>query len=61
MTASNVRETIDITPTWQGILPAILMVLDNGSDAGKNIARDELKRMATLADRYVASQSTAKE
>ncbi len=47
--------TIDATPTWSGILPALLVLIENGSP-GASIARDELKRMAQLADLYVASQ-----
>lgn len=45
--------TIDLTPTWSGILPALLAVIENGTPEGQKIAREELQRMATLADMYV--------
>lgn len=47
-------ETIDITPTWSGILPVLLLTLAQGTDKGKKIATEELQRMARLADNYVA-------
>jgi hypothetical protein len=46
--------TIDITPTWSGILPALELALMHGSAEGRKMAREELARMAALADRYVA-------
>ncbi len=49
-------ETIDVTPTWSGILPALLTVYSDGNKDGKQIAIEELKRMAELADLYVKSQ-----
>lgn len=50
-------ETIDITPTWRSILQPILVLLEIGTVEGKQIAREELERMADLADRYVAEKS----
>lgn len=47
-------ETIDATPSWSGILPALIAALRNGSPTGQAIAEAELKRMADLADRYVS-------
>lgn len=57
---SAARETtyIDLTPTWAGVLPIYLAVLENpnaGHD-GRTAAREELARMAKLADLYVAGQ-----
>jgi hypothetical protein len=43
-------ETIDLTPTWRGILPALLALMEN--PATQQDALDELAKMATLADRY---------
>ena len=43
-------ETIDCTPTWAGILPALLALIENGSAEGRRTAREELARMAALAD-----------
>lgn len=47
--------TIDITPTWVAVLPILLAALENGTDEGKRIAREELQRMADAADLYNAS------
>jgi hypothetical protein len=44
-------ETIDLTPTWTEILPALLAIWDK-SEGGKNIAMGELRKMAKLADLY---------
>lgn len=45
-------KTIDITPTWTEILPALVMLVKNGGTA-KNAGIDELYKMAKLADLYV--------
>jgi hypothetical protein len=51
---------VDVTPTWSAILPMLLAVYENGNFHGVREAEGELRRMAELADRYVASQK-AKE
>ena len=43
-------KTIDLTPTWRGILPALLALLEN--PATQRDALDELSKMALAADRY---------
>ena len=48
-------EYIDITPTWRAIVPLLMA----GIEAGSGIAREELYRMAELADRYVALEEGA--
>lgn len=48
------KAIIDMTPTWLGILPLLLAALENGTAEGRNAAMTELRRMAQLADRYVA-------
>ncbi len=45
-------ETVDLTPTWREILPALLAIFENGD---RRFAIDELTRMARLAD-IAASQ-----
>ena len=47
---------IDMTPTWEGILPYLLVVMRDGSFEGQKLARHELTRMAKLADAYAATQ-----
>lgn len=49
-------KTIDVTPTWSAILPMLIMVLQDGTPQGQAEATAELRRMAQLADRYVAAQ-----
>lgn len=51
-------QTIDCTPTWSGILPALLNVLENGTEEGKKVVYVELKRMAEIADKYVEYQKS---
>lgn len=45
---------IDMTPTWVGILPLYLAALVDGTPTAQSAAREELRRMAELADAYVA-------
>lgn len=45
--------TIDLTPTWSGILPVLIALIRDGNEAGQASAMLELNRMAQLADRYV--------
>lgn len=53
-------QTIDITPTWQGILPSLLLLLQSDDYKARNIAESELRRMAGLADGYVELQKSSK-
>ncbi|AKF13608.1 hypothetical protein PHIN3_345 [Sinorhizobium phage phiN3] len=46
--------TIDMTPTWEAILPALIVAVENGTALGRKIATEELRRMAKLADMYAA-------
>ena len=48
-------KTVDLTPTWQGILPALLNLLQSDNLQTRQIAESELRRMAGLADGYVES------
>ncbi len=43
--------TVDITPTWREILPALLAIFESGD---RRTAIDELTKMAGAADRYIA-------
>jgi hypothetical protein len=46
--------TIDVTPTWKGILPLLLAAIENGTAKGRASAMTELNRMADLADKYTS-------
>lgn len=52
--------TIDLTPTWSGMLPALLAILQDGNDAGKTTARQELARMAKGADEAQRARESLK-
>ena len=58
--AAVLDEAVDITPTWSGMLPVLLLLLESGSAKGRADARDELSRMAKLADRQVAIEKRAR-
>lgn len=47
-------KTIDITPTWSEILPALLLLLKSKNAEARLTAEVELERMAKLADRQMA-------
>lgn len=49
--------TIDITPTWAGILPVLLAAIENGTPEGRRFAISELRRMAQIADNAVAQEA----
>ena len=49
---NNTTKKIDCTPTWSGILPVILALIQNPNT--KKDGLHELQRMAELADAYVA-------
>lgn len=51
---------IDITPTWEDILPILITLLNDGDKHGRAHARVELQRMAQLADKYVALNKSKK-
>ena len=45
---------IDITPSWEGILPMLLLLIECGDVEGQRTAKAELAKMARLADQWVA-------
>lgn len=55
MTTTNETRTVDVTPTWRGVLPMLLLVVENGTGEGRRVAIEELERMADTADAHVAS------
>ena len=46
------KETISIEMTWTGVLPLLLVLLEDGNAEGKTTAREELSKMARAADLY---------
>ncbi len=51
--------TLDLTPTWSGLLPALLAAYENGGTTGRQIAREELTRLARIADETNAEARAA--
>lgn len=48
-------KNIDVTPSWEEILPALLLLLEKGTPEAARTAKSELRRMARLADLHVNS------
>ena len=48
---------VDMTPSWEGLLPYLLTIMRDGTTEGQKLARQELTRMAKMADRYVEYQT----
>ena len=51
---------IDMTPTWRGILPLLVEIAADGRNPGREMAWQELRRMADLADAAVAADKAAR-
>ena len=56
---SEKLKTLTLAPTWSDIVPIIARALIHGDENGQRIARQELDRMAEMADRYVEAQRAA--
>ena len=41
---------INITPTWESLMPALIAALQNGTHEGQQIAQEELTRLARAVD-----------
>lgn len=50
------NNTIELTPTWAEALNICLVVLESGTHVGKELAKQELRNMAKLADAYVENE-----
>ena len=49
--------TIDMTPTWEQAVRIYLLVLEDGEEKGKEMAREELMRLARNYDALVADMA----
>jgi len=49
--------TIDLTPTWRGVLPALLALVENPITRQDGL--DELVRMANAAEQYLSKREEA--
>lgn len=48
------QKTIDLTPSWEATAEILILVLDNGTEEGKRLAKEEIRNMAKAADRALA-------
>lgn len=63
-TPAQTGRTIDLTPSWLGLLPALLAVITDhektsAGELAASVAREELRRMAGLADAHVTWRRNA--
>jgi len=47
-------KSIDITPTWESLLPFYFDQLDHGNDKSKDLVKGEITRMAQALDKFNA-------
>lgn len=59
--AAPVVRVIDATPTWQGVLPYLILGLVDGNEQGQRTAKGELTRMAQAADGYNTQRKALEE
>ena len=59
---STQPQFIDMTPTWEVMLPAMVGVLENleAKSESRKVIMEELTRMAQIADKFVAHQKHEK-
>lgn len=50
---------IDVTPTWRGLVPAFVALIENGDAEGRAHAIKELYRMADAVDAINAERKAA--
>jgi hypothetical protein len=50
------KSFLSIQPTWEGTSKLLLLLLEDGSDEGKDFARGEIVRMGVIIDGLKASQ-----
>lgn len=52
-------QTIDITPTWESLAPVMIDIIKNpdASFQSTKIAKEELLKMARVADKYIEISS----
>ena len=55
------KKTIDITPTWQAIVPALLEAYASASTMKREDIRAEFLKMAKAADLYIQLPNPLKE
>lgn len=54
------RKTVDIAPSWHTTAGICIHLLKKGNAMQKEVAEEELLKMATIADRYVETMRQKK-
>ncbi len=57
----TMNDTIDLTPTWAHAAKICIMVLRDGSEQGKDMAEEELMKMARTFDALIDGRVTMPE
>tara|TARA_B100000287_G_C20605856_1_gene770034 strand:+ start:478 stop:672 length:195 start_codon:yes stop_codon:yes gene_type:complete len=52
---SEQKETIDITPTWEGTMKQLIVLLEDGNFEGKKFAREEILKAGKIIDNLIES------
>lgn len=50
---------IDVTPTWESMVPVFVMLIENGNSKARKTAIEEMTRMAQMLDAFIAEHKTA--
>lgn len=58
---ANPTETIEYHMTWSAAAQIIAAALENGTGAGRDAARAELFRMASILDAMIEAKDATKE
>lgn len=59
MKLSEIKPPLKLVPTWEAVLPMLIEGLSCETEDGRRIAREELQRMARLADEYARANEGA--
>lgn len=56
------KKTINLTPTWEECVPMLLHLMEAGTTReAVQLAKDEILRMAKMADKYVSIKQITKQ
>lgn len=53
-------EVVDLAPSWVTAVEIYMAVLEDGTEQGKETARAEIRRLASIADAVIAEQKKGK-
>lgn len=50
-------ETIELPPTWSGVIEIYIMAIEHGTAKGKEAAKQEIRRLARNFDALIAERN----